>query len=111
METTPSSSRPRTTKVRTTKSAGPKSSVPAKKPVETKPVAAKPVAAKPKAAAAPRKRKTLTIAPQSPASADLTPMIATAAYYLAEQRQFAAGYEMQDWLAAEQLVRASMIGK
>ena len=28
-------------------------------------------------------------------------MISTAAYYLAERRGFAGGYEMQDWIAAE----------
>lgn len=28
-------------------------------------------------------------------------MIATAAYFLAERRGFAGGYEMQDWIAAE----------
>ena len=28
-------------------------------------------------------------------------MIATAAYYLAERRGFAGGYEMQDWISAE----------
>lgn len=38
---------------------------------------------------------------------DLQPMIATAAYYLAEQRNFAPGYELQDWLTAEQQVRSA----
>lgn len=115
MEITPSSSTPRTTKVRAAKPAAPKASAPTKKSVATKPiatktVAAKAVATKPKVAAAPRKRKPeLATTPQAPASRDLTPMIATAAYYLAEQRQFVPGYEMADWLTAEQLIRGSMM--
>lgn len=35
-------------------------------------------------------------------------MVAEAAYYLAEQRGFTAGFEMEDWLAAEAKIRASM---
>jgi hypothetical protein len=31
-------------------------------------------------------------------------LIATAAYYRAEQRGFAPGYEQEDWLAAEREV-------
>jgi hypothetical protein len=31
-------------------------------------------------------------------------MVRTAAYYIAEQRGFAPGYEMEDWLAAEKAV-------
>jgi len=45
----------------------------------------------------------------APASAELTritfsdrqAMIATAAYYRAERRRFAAGFELEDWIAAE----------
>ena len=37
--------------------------------------------------------------------ADLQQQIAMAAYYLAEQRHFAPGDELHDWLTAENLVR------
>jgi hypothetical protein len=33
-------------------------------------------------------------------------MIAEAAYYLAEKREFAPGYEMEDWITAEKIVQA-----
>lgn len=104
METTPATPVTRTAKVRTVKNAVPKSSG-----VTPQPVAQDP------AAAAPRKRKAPTkkVTEPSPttAAADMTSMIATAAYFLAEQRQFAPGYETQDWLAAEQLVCGSPPGK
>jgi hypothetical protein len=35
-------------------------------------------------------------------------MIATAAYYLAERRGFAGGYEMQDWISAEAEIDAKL---
>jgi hypothetical protein len=35
-------------------------------------------------------------------------MIATAAYYLAERRGFAGGYEMQDWISAEAEIDAQL---
>jgi hypothetical protein len=35
-------------------------------------------------------------------------MIATAAYYLAERRGFAGGYEMQDWITAEAEIDAQL---
>lgn len=37
-------------------------------------------------------------------------MIAQAAYYKSEQRDFAAGYEEIDWLDAEQELRATFDG-
>ncbi len=37
---------------------------------------------------------------------NLTIQIAEAAYYKAEARGFAPGYELEDWLEAEQEVRA-----
>jgi hypothetical protein len=37
---------------------------------------------------------------------DLNEMIATAAFYLAAERSFAPGYELDDWLEAERRVRA-----
>jgi len=53
----------------------------------------------------------------APASAELTritasdrhAMIATAAYYRAERRQFAPGFEVEDWIAAEAEVDASLV--
>lgn len=105
MEITPSSATSRTTKGRTAKPAVPKSSASATKP-EGKPET------KPKVAAAPGKRKAVTSPREpAPATADLTPMIATAAYFLAERRQFAPGHEMQDWLVAEQQIRDGMQAK
>jgi len=35
-------------------------------------------------------------------------MVATAAYYIAEQRGFAPGHEVEDWLAAEAAVDATL---
>lgn len=68
--------------------------------------------AKPKeGTAAPRKsRSKATVVVQTsliatPAVApDLTPMIATMAYFLAAERQFAPGHELDDWLEAERRV-------
>ena len=40
-----------------------------------------------------------------PSGRELAGMIATAAYYLAERRNFAPGYELEDWLAAERQIR------
>jgi hypothetical protein len=39
---------------------------------------------------------------------DKLSMIATAAYYRAEHRRFAAGHELEDWLAAEAEIEALM---
>lgn len=48
-----------------------------------------------------RKKKTQA----SVASADMSGMIATAAYYLAERRHFAPGHELEDWIEAEKQIR------
>jgi hypothetical protein len=37
---------------------------------------------------------------------DMTAMIATAAYYCAQQRHFEPGHELEDWLTAEQQIKA-----
>ncbi len=107
MEITPVTPRVRTTKVRTIKTVVPKSSK------ATPP----PAVAKPKVAAEPRKRKTLTKRSGAEKSTvvaathgDLAHMIATAAYFLAEGRHFAPGYELQDWIAAEQSILGSRLG-
>ena len=39
---------------------------------------------------------------------DLSDMIAVAAYYLAAQRNFMPGRELDDWLAAEQAVKSQV---
>lgn len=41
---------------------------------------------------------------------ELTDMIATAAYFIAAQRNFAPGQELDDWLEAEQRVRSHYAG-
>jgi hypothetical protein len=74
------------------------------------------VAAKDPAAKAPRKilkttRKKSTeanaVSAETPArSADLHGMIETAAFYLAAERSFAPGHELDDWLEAERRIRA-----
>jgi hypothetical protein len=60
-------------------------------------------------------RKTLTRKkPEAPTAAFVGPeqraaLIAEAAYYRAEQRGFAPGHEMEDWLAAESEVDARLL--
>lgn len=44
-----------------------------------------------------------------PAEAHWHRMISEAAYYLAEKRQFAAGFALDDWLRAEAAVRGMLI--
>lgn len=115
MDKTPEKPTPRTSKARTDKSAEPKPSIVSTSLQQT------PVAPK---------RKTLTKkttlsemstprvealdsavsemnATDIATPSDVSHMIATAAYYLAEQRHFAPGYETQDWLTAEQMIRDS----
>lgn len=36
-------------------------------------------------------------------------MVATAAYFIAEQRGFAPGHELEDWRAAEEAVNAALL--
>ena len=70
----------------------------------------------------PKSKRTLTVRRDKPAQVDpptLTDrvsvpqatryeMIATAAYYLAEQRGFSPGNELTDWLSAEAAVEAQL---
>jgi len=71
--------------------------------------AAKKAAAKPRAKTA-SKKETLHLKSQllavNPSSDELADMIATAAYYCAEQRHFEPGYELEDWLTAERQIKA-----
>jgi len=66
-----------------------------------------------KAPAPKAERKTLTMRKKTPpvivgmvpeTPADLTGRIATAAFYLAADRNFAPGHELDDWLEAERQV-------
>lgn len=81
----------------------------AKKPVLKKVAVVKPVAVEARPAKKPAVKKS---APKQKVAA-VTPeqryqMISTAAYFLAERRGFAHGYEMQDWIAAEAEVDARL---
>jgi hypothetical protein len=57
-------------------------------------------------------KATLHVKPKSTLSvdhgnaSDMADLIATAAYYRAEHRGFEPGHELEDWLAAEQQIRA-----
>jgi hypothetical protein len=58
---------------------------------------------------APRKRiATAAAAPQRPDQGAIDAMVAEAAYYLAEKRCFAPGFEEQDWQAARQQIEAQL---
>jgi hypothetical protein len=63
-------------------------------------------------AASPRApRKTIApteAAPQMPDQGVIDRMVAEAAYYLAERRAFAPGYEEQDWRAAREQIEAQL---
>ncbi|MET0660154.1 MAG: DUF2934 domain-containing protein [Steroidobacteraceae bacterium] len=61
--------------------------------------------AKPASAAEPVIEVTSITAIATPDGDELLGMIATAAYYIAEQRNFEPGHELEDWLAAERQIR------
>ncbi len=71
-------------------------------PAAAKP-AAKPLATKAKPAA--RKTAVKASAPAVAAGLRSDEIVRTAAYFRAESRGFAPGYEIEDWLAAEAEVR------
>ena len=50
---------------------------------------------------------TQTVARAEPSAEEVRAMIATAAYYLAAERHFSPGHELDDWLAAERRIQAS----
>jgi hypothetical protein len=91
--------------------AAKKATAPAAKP---KAAAKKPAPAADKKASAPKAAAAAKSAPKKPAKKSaVTPedryrMIATAAYFLAERRGFAGGYEMGDWIAAEAEIDAKL---
>lgn len=51
-----------------------------------------------------------TVITPTPSPEELNGMIATAAYYLAEERNFTPGHELDDWLEAERRIRATLFG-
>ena len=59
-----------------------------------------------------RAKETLHLKPKEeaalPSRDELAIMIATAAYYRAERRQFEPGHELEDWLTAERQVRETL---
>lgn len=75
-----------------------------KKGIEAKPA---PLESKPvKKAAVKKPASTKKASPVTPEQR--YKMISTAAYFLAEHRGFAGGYEMQDWIAAEAEIDAKL---
>lgn len=82
----------------------------AAKPTATK----KPRASRRKAAvetSAPVTEAIVATAPSmAPSTDDLQGMIATAAYYLAAERNFSPGRELDDWLEAERRIRSTLFG-
>lgn len=112
METTPNSSSARTRKAHTKKAVDSKSGKRVTQSIPTSAAkSATAAASAPKRAAAkPHGRKATIVVTESLSAiahseAELTKMIAEAAYYLAEQRNFAAGGELHDWITAEQQIR------
>ena len=76
---------------------------------------AKSTTKKPRASARKPRVDTLTAATEAvvtvaPSPQDLQGMIATAAYYLAAERNFSPGRELDDWLEAERRIRATLFG-
>ena len=49
---------------------------------------------------------TMQAAPE-PGTEDLTGLIATTAYFIAAERNFAAGHELDDWLEAERRIKGA----
>ena len=69
-------------------------------------------AARPASPPAPRAKKApaakAAVVPQMPDQETIERMVAEAAYYLAERRAFAPGFEDQDWQAAREQVEAQL---
>jgi hypothetical protein len=83
---------------------------PKKKPLRAAPSASpKKPAARAASPRAPRKATVPTApAPQVPDQATIDGMVAEAAYYLAEKRSFAPGFEEQDWQSARKQIEAQL---
>jgi hypothetical protein len=79
------------------------------KRARTKLVAKEPTAKPPRKAPAAARRRSMETPPASVETAvspDLHGMIETAAFYLAAERSFAPGHELDDWLKAERRIKA-----
>lgn len=117
MDVTPSTPTPKRSKTKSKAEAAPKKE-PAKKTVAAAPVKTKKTRIAP---AAPVKPVEKLEPVETPATAievlstsglsltDLQHEIAIAAYFLAEQRSFTPGHELDDWLQAERQVREARI--
>jgi hypothetical protein len=70
--------------------------------------AKKPAARAPSPRAPRRKTAQVATVPQMPDQGTIDRMVAEAAYYLAEKRAFAPGYEDQDWQAAREQIEAEL---
>lgn len=73
-------------------------------------VAKKPRAARKVAAPTVETVVTQAVVAAVPSADELNGMIATAAYYLAAERNFTPGHELDDWLEAERRIRATLFG-
>jgi hypothetical protein len=78
---------------------------------------AKPVIAskKPRASRKAAIPEAVTVAPepnvrQAPSGEELNGLIAMAAYFIAAERGFSPGRELDDWLEAERLIRSNLFG-
>lgn len=78
----------------------------AKSPAELAPTAKKPRAGRKMPGNPPVAPSPVTAS--RPVVEDIDGMIATAAYYLAAERNFTPGCELDDWLAAERMIRARL---
>ena len=83
-----------------------------KKVASKKKVAKKKVAAKPATKKKVSKKKVVAAQKRSPiiSPRERYEMIATMAYYRAEQRDFAPGYDVEDWLDCERIIDQMMSG-
>ena len=110
MDVTSSTPTPKQTKSKPKVAVAPKKE-PAKKAAVSAPVKAKKTRiARPTAAPEPIETVSTTVEVVNASaltSTDLQHEIAIAAYFRAEQRNFAPGYELNDWLEAERQVRAT----
>jgi hypothetical protein len=108
MDVTPSTPSPKRTKSKSKVDAAPKKE-PAKKAAASVPAKIKKARiAVPAAAVKPVESLTTTVEVLSTSGLTLSDRqheIAIAAYFLAEQRNFTAGHELDDWLQAERQVR------
>ncbi len=79
----------------------------AAQPKSAQPKSAQPKTAQPKSASKPPSRRETTAQQAGTEVADLGPLIATTAYFLAAARGFEPGRELDDWLEAERRVRSA----